>query len=287
MSPLSTVSVPDASRRLCLALFARPDALADALRHHLRQPLHVTPHRHRDLFQLDVILDCDGRAWASGKWQELRGVSLLATYPGEEHGYRLQPTSPDAENFLIKLRLPPAEPAIAGRLFPEVLTGQDRPAALIDAIETAVRLASLQTAPSALLLAKVAETLAVWPKSRPDDAPRLPLLETGAPAELAGALRLIDNRLDAPPSVAELARETHLSERHFSRRFRATFGCTPHQFITARRLDFARQLLREKQLSITETAERLGFSTLPGFSRWFTHSAGLSPSAFQSNPELF
>lgn len=89
-------------------------------------------------------------------------------------------------------------------------------------------------------------------------------------------------QLDEPaPTIAELAREVHVSPFHFIRQFEAVFGLTPHQFRIRTRLDAARHLLAKGQLSVTEVCLEVGFSSLGSFSALFARRVGEPPSAYR------
>lgn len=64
--------------------------------------------------------------------------------------------------------------------------------------------------------------------------------------------------LAQPHRLTELAALFGLSEYQFLRRFRTTMGITPHAYLLALRVDFARQCIRQ-QWSLTEAAHRAGF----------------------------
>ncbi|MDX6684135.1 MAG: hypothetical protein QOF86_263, partial [Baekduia sp.] len=57
----------------------------------------------------------------------------------------------------------------------------------------------------------------------------------------------MDRTYAQPLDVASLARLVHVSEAHFIRTFRATFGETPHRYLQRRRVERAMYLLRETQ----------------------------------------
>jgi AraC-like DNA-binding protein len=84
-------------------------------------------------------------------------------------------------------------------------------------------------------------------------------------------------RLDLPA----LARLAHMSEGHFSRTFRATFGETPHHYLQRRRIERAMALLRDPASSVTEVGLRVGFESLGAFSRAFKAITSLSPSRYR------
>src|SRR3954464_15670369 len=81
--------------------------------------------------------------------------------------------------------------------------------------------------------------------------------------------------------VPSLARIAHVSEAHFSRTFRATFGETPHRYLQRRRVERAMFLLRATTASVTDICFDVGFTSLGTFSRTFRHIAGEPPSAYR------
>ena len=68
-------------------------------------------------------------------------------------------------------------------------------------------------------------------------------------------------------------RVAHISEAHFSRQFRATFGEPPHCYLRRRRVERAMELLRETEHCVTEICFDVGFNSLGTFSRTFTSSS--------------
>lgn len=92
--------------------------------------------------------------------------------------------------------------------------------------------------------------------------------------------RLSLETADLPP-VADLAREAGLSAAHFSRVFRRFTGQSPKEFLLRARLARGQHLLRETAMTVTEIAERLGYSDVFFFSRQFKQKTGLSPLAYR------
>jgi AraC-like DNA-binding protein len=77
------------------------------------------------------------------------------------------------------------------------------------------------------------------------------------------------------------AREACLSPFHFHRLFRSTFGETPHDFLTRRRIDHARRLLASGEMTVTEVCLEVGYSSLGSFSSKFQSLAGVAPTQYQ------
>lgn len=81
--------------------------------------------------------------------------------------------------------------------------------------------------------------------------------------------------------VASLAQVAGLSKYHFLRLFKATYGVTPGEYLSQRRIERAQDLLRATNLTVTEVCHAVGFSSLGSFSSRFRAVAGESPGDFQ------
>jgi transcriptional regulator GlxA family with amidase domain len=89
-----------------------------------------------------------------------------------------------------------------------------------------------------------------------------------------------------PLDVAALARIAYVSEAHFIRTFRTTFGETPHRYLQRRRVERAMFMLRETERSVTEICFDVGFVSLGSFSRTFREIVGQSPSEYRKAAEV-
>jgi AraC-like DNA-binding protein len=92
----------------------------------------------------------------------------------------------------------------------------------------------------------------------------------------------IDRDYAEPLDVPALARVAFVSEAHFIRTFRATFGETPHQYLQRRRVERAMTLLRDTDRSVTEICLDVGFTSLGSFSRTFRTVTGYAPTSYRS-----
>jgi AraC family transcriptional regulator len=85
------------------------------------------------------------------------------------------------------------------------------------------------------------------------------------------------------PSLKPLKAKTviaHMSPSYFSRLFKQSTGLSPHQYVIQDRVDRAKQLLRQRELSIAEISDCLGFTHQSHFSHHFKRLVGSSPKAF-------
>lgn len=93
---------------------------------------------------------------------------------------------------------------------------------------------------------------------------------------------LIDAQLDRPLDLEEMARAAHFSRFHFLRAFRKTFHETPHQYLTRKRIERAKDLLANGDLPVTEICFAVGFESLGSFSSLFHKVVGWSPSIYRA-----
>ncbi len=91
----------------------------------------------------------------------------------------------------------------------------------------------------------------------------------------------MDRTYAQPLDIPTLARIALVSEAHFIRTFRATFGESPHRYLQRRRVERAMFLLRETDRSVTDICLDVGFGSLGTFSRTFRHIVGETPSAYR------
>lgn len=96
----------------------------------------------------------------------------------------------------------------------------------------------------------------------------------------------MDRSYAEPLDVPALARVAHVSEAHFIRTFRATFGETPHRYLQRRRVERAMFLLRETDRHVTEICMDVGFSSLGTFVRTFRDIVGESPTEYRRHGGL-
>lgn len=91
----------------------------------------------------------------------------------------------------------------------------------------------------------------------------------------------MDRSYADPLDIPALARIAHVSEAHFVRTFRATFGETPHRYLQRRRIERAMYLLVQTGQDVTDICFAVGFSSLGTFSRTFRQIVGESPTEYR------
>ena len=91
----------------------------------------------------------------------------------------------------------------------------------------------------------------------------------------------MDLHFAEPIDLDRLAAEAGFSKFHFARVFKDTFRETPANYLTRRRVERAKDLLRSANLTVTEVCMLVGFSSPGSFSARFSELVGMSPSDFQ------
>jgi AraC family transcriptional regulator len=98
---------------------------------------------------------------------------------------------------------------------------------------------------------------------------------------LARVLDHIEANLEGELTVARLASIACLSQFHFARAFKAALGRSPHRYVSARRLERAKELLAQREQPLADIALRLRFSCQPNFTRAFRQATGLTPAQYR------
>lgn len=106
-----------------------------------------------------------------------------------------------------------------------------------------------------------------------------PAVSLGSSTEprVARAIRLMEERLDAPLTVAAIATRIGLSLRGLEQLFMRELGCTPGAWYMNQRLGAARRLLVDARLSLAEVAARTGFASPATLSRACRRRFGVPP----------
>ena len=99
--------------------------------------------------------------------------------------------------------------------------------------------------------------------------------------KLTRVQELIESRLDADLTLQELAAAVGYSRSHFLRAFHATTGVTPHRYLLNRRIERARRLLGQADMSIAQVAYRRGFSSQAHLTLAFRRACRLTPGEYR------
>lgn len=114
------------------------------------------------------------------------------------------------------------------------------------------------------------------------------VVEKNAPPKAPGLTRndidrvrnikeILLNNLDKPPSLLELARESGTNKNKLNADFRRVFGTSVFEFLRVRRLEYAKALLENKKMNVTDAAFEVGYAHQQSFTRAFKNHFGTNP----------
>ncbi|WP_325894494.1 bifunctional transcriptional activator/DNA repair enzyme AdaA [Grimontia sp. NTOU-MAR1] len=114
-------------------------------------------------------------------------------------------------------------------------------------------------------------------RCRPDSAPGSPAW-MGKETTFRRALSFINEGYLHEHSVPELAERLGVSDRYLRKLFTESLGCSPKQYALYQQILFAKKLLHESQLSVTDIAFASGFNSVRRFNDCFLQQLSLSPT---------
>jgi AraC-like DNA-binding protein len=94
------------------------------------------------------------------------------------------------------------------------------------------------------------------------------------------AQTILRDRLDRPPSLKDLAQEIGLNECTLKRGFRQIFDTTVFGYLYQQRMEYAKQLLQQRELNVSQVAKKVGYSSQSRFATAFRKKFGVNPKVF-------
>ena len=101
--------------------------------------------------------------------------------------------------------------------------------------------------------------------------------------QCAAVKRYIDLHFKEPLTLEQLAEDAHMNKYYLSHSFKREYGTSPINYLITRRLEESKYLLAETDLSMSQIARLLGFSSPSYFSQVFRKTQGTSPIEFRKS----
>lgn len=99
--------------------------------------------------------------------------------------------------------------------------------------------------------------------------------------QCAAIRRYIDLHFKEPLSLEQLAEEAHMNKYYLAHSFKREYGVSPINYMISRRLEESKYLLAETDLSMSQIAQLLGFSSLSYFCQIFRKTQSVSPKEYR------
>ena len=112
--------------------------------------------------------------------------------------------------------------------------------------------------------------------------PTDPQLGTGN-RQCAAVKRYIDLHFKEALTLELLSEEAHMNKYYLSHAFKREYGISPINYMTSRRIEESKYLLAETDLSMSQIAQLLGFSSLSYFSQVFRRTQQISPMEYRQS----
>jgi AraC family transcriptional regulator len=101
--------------------------------------------------------------------------------------------------------------------------------------------------------------------------------------KLRRVVAYVDARLGGPISLDDLANVAGVSRFHFHRQFRKSVGVTPREYVLRARIERAKGLLTESDLTVGEISGAVGFADQSHFSNIFRRLTAMTPRSFRNS----
>ena len=105
--------------------------------------------------------------------------------------------------------------------------------------------------------------------------------------QCAEVRRYIDLHFKEALTLDLLSDEAHMNKYYLSHSFKKEYGVSPINYLISRRINESKYLLAETDLSMSQIAQLLGFSSLSYFSQTFRKTQGISPMEFRQSSKTF
>ncbi|MEX3011114.1 GlxA family transcriptional regulator [Hoeflea sp. TYP-13] len=99
--------------------------------------------------------------------------------------------------------------------------------------------------------------------------------------QILTAQQWMERNYGGPVRMVTLAEDVGMSPRNFSRRFKQVTNESPHDYLRRVRMEAAKDLFRDRDLSLSEIADRVGYRDPGSFMKAFRKETGLTPGEFR------
>lgn len=245
----------------------------------------VDKHAHFDWFELTIVTDGLGTVYTNDIATPVRKGDIYLSFPCDFHAITPEPSDPLKYDFFAFGTDDRALSSDLSRIM-ELYMSPDRRVMRDEAVSSLVSSAIGEMSTDELYSDRLLEAVftqiiirvlraflhdAATPRAKISDSEAL----------CYRLMQYIDTHIYSMQSLEELSTETNYNYSYLSALFRKVTGGTLTEYYRDRRLEAARLLLLEGELSITRIAELLNYSSIYTFSRAFKDKYGISPAQYR------
>ena len=226
---------------------------------------HIDPHTHADAH---FMLVTSGRYATTARGESTAPSLLIFNPAGTSHQDHLE-----SGGAFFTVTLPPAiaaDDGVAALPAAPSQVGAPGPRAVMWRLQRELARWGQDSAFHAECLCH--ELIAVTGGARP---------LSSAPGWLRRVREYLDDNYPEPVALADLSRSVGVHPHHLTRAFRASYACTPGEYLRNRRLAFAAQRLSETDQPIVAVALATGFADQPHLTRRFRSAYGVAPGRYR------
>ncbi|MCM3629772.1 AraC family transcriptional regulator [Paenibacillus glycanilyticus] len=255
---------------------------------HSTEAMRLSHHEHDGAFEF-VLTESGKVTWeVNEQYYETRAGEMFHTRPNEPHRARMDYMEPCSIWWMI-VRMPLTGSSWLGLSESETAAVIDKLQSLPRILRTNAQLKisfrrlrqTLQTEAQPWLNLKVRHLVLDLILNMTEPSPELQI-----PEDLQAALRSVTENIQRNPEKhwnnRDIAAAIGVSESHFYRLFRESFGQSPSSFVERSRVEYAAQLLTHSDIAITRVALGLEFKTSQHFSTVFKKVTGITPSQWRA-----
>jgi AraC-like DNA-binding protein len=108
------------------------------------------------------------------------------------------------------------------------------------------------------------------------------MIEADTYRRVVSAKIYIDENYCEPMNLEQISQQAYFSKFHFHRLFTRIYQITPHNYLTSKRLQHAKELLQQEGLNIRDVCNSVGFESLTSFSLLFKKKNGFAPQYYRN-----
>ena len=247
--------------------------------------IYVPYHMHHNFYELTVITSGKGISYAENTGTPVKKGDIFVSFPFEHHRIDSHPVELLSYSFIC---FDVFDPRYSGKLRtlwfdhlpPENrIIHNDAVSHLIDCVITEIQSGKEKYFDN--LIPAILEQITVYMLRGFADRIPYRLSNTPTDTELCKHIsHYIDTHIFTMKQLSECARELSYNYSYLTTVFKKTTGITLSEYHRSKKLDMAKSLIAEKEHSLSDIAELLGYSGISAFSKAYSAKFGMSPREY-------